>query len=677
MSSKKLSYTTLTCAVTLVLAGCAGPSSIKYKPSPLEGLKSTQQESSSAVEVDQQDYVKVVNGPQYLSAMKSENPISAQEQLKQQQYQFEMSEQVKLAVENMPIRDFLHYVFGELLEVNYVLDEAAIDNQQTVSLKIEQSISADELFELVADLLKEKNIRVQLKQKVFYVFSGVSNQETKDILLGLGSKTSDVPVGSENVLQLVPLKYTSFNRIARVMVNLVTAEIYSESDSSGLSIKGKRTEVVKALNLLSLLDQPSTRSQYVAIYPLVFLSPKSFVTQMTKLLTEDGFSVSNGVKFTPIDHLNSVIVHASNQILLDRMEMWKLQLDKASDTTEKQFFVFYPKLANAVTLGDSLSNILALQTGGAIAPARPEQSRTANNERANQTRGGGRQGIAIDEQRNALIFYMEPKEYQSIYPMLQQLDVLPKQVIIEATLMEVTLTDKLSYGVEWFIKNSVDKFGTQGGIGDLPAGFQFTLDKPGFDLVMSALASTNQVNIVSNPKLMVTNGEAATLNVGSEIPTITSTVANATEGSGQVLQSVQYRNTGITLTVTPNVNSRNFVELQIDQQLSEAGENELSGIDSPIVLKRDIQTKVLVEDGQTLILAGLISENNSGKDTKVPLLGDIPVIGELFKNTSNTTVKTEMLLMITPKVVNDPTDVSKIKKAIGSNFKHIDLQTNF
>ncbi len=655
MSSKKLSYTALTCAVTLALAGCAGPGSIKYKPSPLEGLTSNDQAASSTVGIKQPSNVQVSNGPQYLSAMESENPVSAQEQLKQQQYQFNLSEPVKLAVENMPIRDFVHYVFGELLAVNYVLDEAAIDNQQSVSLKIEQAISADELFELVADLLKEKNIRVQLKQKVFYVFSGVSNQERKDILLGLGNKTSDVPVGAESVLQLVPLKYTSFDRIARVMVNLVNAQIYSESDSSSLSIQGKRAEVVKALNLLSLLDQPSTRSQFVAIYPLVFLTPKDFVTQMTKLLTEDGFSVANGVKFTPIEHLNSVIVHASNQILLDRMEMWKLQLDKASDTTDKQFFVFYPKLANAVTLGESLNNILALQSGGPVGSAttKPEQTRTSNNERPNSSRGSSRQGIAIDEQRNALIFYMEPKEYQSIYPMLQQLDVLPKQVIIEATLMEVTLTDRLSYGVEWFIKNSVDKFGTQGGIGDLPAGFQFTLDKPGLDLVMSALASTNQVNIMSNPKLMVTNGEAATLNVGSEIPTITSTVANATEGSGQVLQSVQYRTTGITLTVTPNVNSRNFVELEIDQQLSEAGENELSGIDSPIVLKRDIQTKVLVEDGQTLILAGLISENNSGKDTKVPLLGDIPIVGELFKNTSNTAVKTEMLLMITPKVVNE------------------------
>ena len=685
VNKSKLQLSILSCALTMTLAGCATKEPLVYEGSSLAGISSGKQKSNLLPTNGKGD-VKVNNKAEYLAPLKSVNEITPREQLKQQQYQFAQAESVKLAVENMPLRDFIHYIFGDLLAVNYVMDEAAIDNQQTVSLKIEQAITAGELFEIVADLLQEKKLSVQLKQKVFYVFKAGSKSNEEGALLGFGNKLRDVPVGSEEVMQLVPLKYTSYKRIRRVMTNLIKAEVYSEIDYAGLSIKGKRSEVVKALNLLQLLDQPSAKSQFIGIYPLVFLTPEEFVTGMNKLLTEDGFDVQNGVKFTAIEHLNSVIVHASDQHLLDRIEMWQTHLDKASETADKQYFVFYPDRANAVTLGESLNRILALQKGGSVpAPSTNKvaanSNRTANGNgtksKKQQTSRTNFEGIAVDEQRNALVFYMQPKEYQAIYPLLNQLDVLPKQVIVEATIMEVTLTDRLNYGVEWFIKNEVDSFGTKDGLGELGGGLTFTLNKPNLDVVMNALASTNQVNIVSNPKLMVTNGETANLSVGTEFPVISSSVQNATEGSGQVLQSIQYRSTGINLSVTPNVNAQNYVELEIQQKLSEAGENELSGIDSPIVLNREFDTKVLVEEGQTLILAGLISENVSATDTKVPILGDIPILGEAFKNNTDRTTRTELILMITPKVVSNSADFDLIKRAIGSKFEQIDLKENF
>lgn len=675
MKMTKLKYSTLSCLLTLALAGCASSNRLTYEKSSLAGLNSDGKATSSKVQ--QTDEPEVVNKAQFLPPMKSENPISPQEQLKQQQYQFTDVKPVKLAVENMPLRDFVHYVFSDLLSVNYVLDEAIIDKSQTVSLKIEEAISSNELFEVVTELLQQKKLNVQLKQKVFYVFAGSNNNDERDILLGLGNNPNDVPLGSKEVLQLVPLKYSSYSRIERVLSGLLDVKISSEFDYAGLTIIGKRSQIVRALNLIQLLDQPAAKSQYVGIYPLVFLEPAEFVRSVTELLKQDGFDTSNGIAFTPIDHLSSVIVHASEPHLLDRVEMWQMQIDKASDTTDKQYFVFFPERANVATLGESLNSILALKRGGSV--SRPTSSTAkASGSKGKKTKATTTlEGIAIDEQRNAIVFYMQPKEYQAIYPLLNQLDVLPKQVIIEATIMEVTLTDRLNYGVEWFIKNEIDSFGTKGGIGKVAGGLTFTLNKPNLDVVMNALASTNQVNIVSNPKLMVTNGETADLNVGTEIPVISSSVAGATEGNGQVLQTIQYRSTGITLSVTPTVNARDFVQLEIQQKLSEAGENELSGIDSPIVLNRELTTSVLVEEGRTLILAGLISENKSNTDTKVPLLGDIPILGEAFKNNTDRTTRTELLLMITPKVINNSDDFTKLNRVIGSKFKQIDLKGDF
>lgn len=681
----KFSYTMVSCTMALTLLSCASVNKLEYKKSELSELERKQQDKSSIVKGTNLDKPTVNSDVEYLAPLKSENYISPQQQLKQQQYQFNQSSPVKLAVENMPLRDFIYYVFGDLLAVNYVLDEAAINTELSVSIKIEQEIDATELFEVAADLLKEKGLSIQLKQKVFYVFSASNKEDTRDIQLGLGNKPADVPLGSEQVLQLVPLKYTSFPRIQRVMYNLVQAEVYAESDYAGLSIKGKRSEVVRALNLIQLLDQPSAKSQYIGIYPLVFLMPNDFISNITSLLQEDGFDIQNGIKFTPIEHLNSVIIHASEQHILDRVDMWKSHIDKASETSDKQYFLFYPKRANAETLGESLNNILGLQSGRTASrpttsAANTRSPNSSSNSSSSTARGSSSSlfdGIAIDKHRNALVFYMEPKEYQAIYPLLTQLDVLPKQVIVDATIMEVTLTDRLNYGVEWFIKNNIDSFGTQDGLGDLGGGFTFTLDKPGLDVVLSALATTNQVNIVSNPKLMVTNGETAVLSVGTEIPVISSSVSDATQGNGQVLQTVQYRSTGVNLSVTPTVNAQNYVELEIDQKLSEAGANELSGVDSPILLNREVQTKVLIETGQTLVLAGLISENVSNRDTKVPLLGDIPIIGEAFKNNVDRKTKTELLLLITPRVVNNSDDLSIIKRAVGSKFNQIDLGQDF
>lgn len=659
----------------VVLSSCASGPKLKREKSALSELPSNEQQSDEVGRLKQDPLIDTK--AKYLSPLTG-NDVTGQQNANQgQDYKFESTAPIEIAAENMPLREFVHYVFGDLLKVNYVLDETLIKDNQTVSLKIEKPITSQQLFTLSNDLLGQNKLTVTIKDGVFYVVSSKNLQQDNSVLLGLGRELADVPTEGETVLQLVPLEYTNYPYISMVMNKLVQAEIYSDPRNGGVTIFGKRDQVVKAVNLINMLDQPALKSQYVAIYPLIFLTTNEFISLVTNLLRNDGFDTNTAVNFTAIEHLNSVIVHATDVKLLNRVESWQRQLDKASETTDKKYFVFYPKMANAKKLGENLQNILALQSGKSISLPASSNSGSRNNNSNSQggnNRGTTRlEGVAVDQDRNALVFYMEPKEYQAILPMLNQLDVLPKQVVIEATIMEVTLTDRLSYGVEWFIKNSTDKFGTKDGIGDLPAGLTFTLTKPKLDLLMSALASTNQVNIVSNPKLMVANGESASFTIGSEIPTLTSSVSNATEGNGQVLQSIQYRRTGVSLDITPTVNAQNYIELDITQNLSEAGENELTTINSPIVLNRDLQTKVLARDGQTIVLAGLISENKSTRDTKVPLLGDIPIIGEAFKNTSNTTVRTELLLLLTPKVISHDSQFEQVRQALSTKFNQIDL----
>lgn len=658
----------LSVLTAVILSSCAAPTKLKREKSALASLPTNEIESDN-VKLRNDDEL-IDNKVLFLKPLAGNDVENNQKANQVQNYVFEQTAPIEIAAENMPLRDFVHYVFGDLLKVNYVLDETLVNDKQAVSLKIEKPISARQLFNLSVDLLAQNQLAVQVKDDVFYVVSSKNIAEDNSVLLGLGRNVSDVPLEGDMVLQLVPLEYTNYAYIAMIMNKLVQAEIFSEVRNGGLTIYGKRDQVIKAINLINMLDQPALKSQYVGIYPLVFLNTTEFITLARDLLSNDGFDVNTAVKFTAIEHLNAVVVHATDKKLLYRVEAWQQQLDRASETTEKKYYVFYPKMANAKKLGENLQNILALQNSqGLSVPSSSSTSKTSGKSKASTRL----EGVAVDKDRNALVFYMEPKEYQSILPMLYQLDVLPKQVVIEATIMEVTLTDRLSYGIEWFLKNNTDKFGTKDGIGDLPAGLTFTLTKPKLEVLMSALASNNEVNIVSNPKLMVANGESASFTIGSEIPTISSTVANATEGNGQVLQSVQYRRTGVSLDITPTVNAQNYIELEITQSLSEAGENALTGIDSPIILNRDVNTKVLARDGQTIVLAGLISENESNRDTKVPLLGDIPILGEAFKNTAKSTVRTELLLLLTPKVINHANQFEEVKRALSTKFNQIDL----
>ncbi len=670
----------LSILAALVVTGCASSSKIKKHESALAELP-TNELLSDEVNLVDKDNIDIDSKVNYLPSLAGNDVTLQQGGSNKQSYKFTQSSLIEMAAENMPLRDFVHYVFGDLLKVNYVLDETLVNDKQAVSLKIEKPISAQQLFDLSSDLLLQNKLAVRIKDDVFYVVSSRNLQKDNSVILGLGSDVSDVPLNGDTILQLVPLEYTNYAYIAMIMNKLVKAEIYAEPRNGGLTIFGKRDQVVKAVNLIRTLDQPALKSQYVAIYPLVFLGTSEFTNLIKELLSNDGFDTTNAVKFTPVQHLNAVIVHATDRKLLERIESWQIQLDRASETTEKQYFVYYPKLANAQKLGENLQNILALQqydSGSRKTTSRTNSSRTNSSSRNNDSgkassTKGELEGVAVDEDRNALVFYLEPKQYQAILPMLNQLDVLPKQVIIEATILEVTLTDRLNYGVEWFIENSTDSFGTRDGLGDLPAGLTYSLSKPNLDVLISALASNNEVKVVSNPKLMVANGEAASFNIGTEVPTITSSVADATEGNGQVLQSIQYRTTGVSLSITPIVNAQNYIELDITQSLSEAGENELSGIDSPLILNRDLQTKVLARDGQTIVLAGLISENVSNQDTKVPLLGDIPILGEAFKNTTQSTVRTELLLLLTPKVINHAEQFDQIKQALSVKFEQIDL----
>ena len=270
--------------------------------------------------------------------------------------------------------------------------------------------------------------------------------------------------------------------------------------------------------------------------------------------------------------------------------------------------------------------------------------------------------IVADEKNNALVIYARPRDYRMIEDMIKRLDIVPLQVLIEATIAEVTLTNDLQYGLQWFFNQGSNKFELSNAIRGiataadiLPAfpGFNYVLGGNRATVVLSALAQLTRVDVVSAPQLLVLDHQTAALQVGDQVPIVSQSATNVITSTATIVNSVQYLNTGVVLEVTPRVNTSGLVTLDIDQSVSNATKTTSSGIDSPTISQRRVVTSVIVQDGETVALGGLILDNQTNDRQGVPVLSDIPIVGNLFRTTTKNTGRTELLVLLTPRIVRN------------------------
>jgi general secretion pathway protein D len=281
--------------------------------------------------------------------------------------------------------------------------------------------------------------------------------------------------------------------------------------------------------------------------------------------------------------------------------------------------------------------------------------------------------VVADEKNNAIVVYAKPRDYRMIEGVIRQLDVVPLQVMIEATIAEVTLNNTLQYGVQWFLSHASNKFeltappsggGTATGIGTaadvLPSfpGFNYVLGGGQEKLVLSALSEVTHVDVVSAPHLVVLDHQTAYLQVGDEVPTVTASAISTITTNAPIVNSVQYIGTGVILQVTPRVNNSGLVSLDIDQSVSDVETTTSSTINSPTISQRRITTSVTVEDGETVALGGLILDNRTVDHNGIPILKDIPVVGSLFGQSSDTKARTELLVLLTPRILRNQHDAT-------------------
>ena len=289
----------------------------------------------------------------------------------------------------------------------------------------------------------------------------------------------------------------------------------------------------------------------------------------------------------------------------------------------------------------------------------------------------GGQGIRIipDERNNALVVLSTLAQFRTIEAALKRLDVLPLQVLIEATIAEVSLDDELRFGLKWFLQgDEVEATFSNlagGAVSPVFPGFSFLADIPNARVVLDALSEVADVRVISSPQIMVLDNQSARLQVGDQVPVATQSAVAVVDPDAPIVNSIELLDTGVILEVTPRVNVSGLVELDVIQEVSDAVATDTSGIDSPTIQQRQVTSTVAVQSGETVALGGLIRDRETRGKTATPGLADIPVLGHLFKSQSAKAERTELLILITPHVVRDPREAREVTEQLRRRLRTV------
>lgn len=588
-----------------------------------------------------------------------------------------------IAAEAMPLNHFIHYALGEQLGLNYVLGPDVETINAPVTLNLQQPISKQRLFELLQKLLYERQVGMKLDGELLLVHK-LSADSSGTTRISIGADPASVPNISGKVMQAVPLKYGIKFSIRTTLNALTKARITVDSAQNVIFIDGQREEVVQAMELIALMDRPSNRGKHIGLIELTFAEPNQYIGDMIKLLENDGINSAkdspsnNSVVFVPLASVNSVIAFAADESLLQRVDFWTRMLDKPKQGEGKSYYTYQPRYARAADIGESLQPLIddsgTSFSSGSTTASNPSDTGNAPSTRRRAASGSNdKLTFVVDERSNSLIFHASGADYQTLLPLIESLDLLPKQVMLDITIVEVRLTDEFSLGVEWALKNDEDwKLQTAFGVGQ---GSGFNLNLTGHDgsALAKAFQSNRLANLLSNPTLLVRDGVSASISVGSQISITTGTSQSSDNSDAPITTNSEYVSTGVEVTVTPTINAQGVVIMNINQSISNEVADSSGAGGNPDIFERKLSTEVVAESGQTIILAGLVSGDSSDNDSAVPGVARIPLLGKLFNSEGQSSTKTELVMLVTPRVINSSEQWDDVKAEFQRGLSQITL----
>jgi len=600
-----------------------------------------------------------------------------------------------LSADAMPLNQFIHLALGEVLKLTIQVDASVASRKDAVTLHVASPVSAARLLGMVEDVLRLYNVALASGESVLNVLP-LSKVATAPPELTLEHARTMLHLG--RVMELIPLHYaTSGEAIAfmRQFINIgAGGEVLNNERLNALLVIGDAESVSRFKNAVAMVDRPGMQKQRLRLIYPVYWQVDDLLDVVEKMLQAQGVPVASahtagGIRLIPVKQINALIVASSEQSWLDALLSMVKHLDMPKAVGKKsKRFIYFVRNARAKALGTVVLSVLSgnnsskqpeptEQTGGQgadSAGAGEGQKKTSSGVPDSKQTGG--LSVVVDDARNVLIFSGRADAYHDIIPLLEALDKQPRQVLIEATIAEVKLDNSSQFGVEAGASN-VDNssrlsgvLSTIGGLGVGSAGLSYTLlDVAGAVRVkLNALATEGRAKVLATPSLLAMDNTTAQMQIGDQIAVLTQEVGSATATSGTttgILRSFNYINTGVILKVTPTINEGGVVRMVIHQEVSTPG---ASSNNTPPIARRSVDTTLVAKSGQSILIGGLMSHSKTVGRTKVPLLGDIPIIGHLFSNDTITDTATELVILITPHIISGTDDAEYLTRAFKSRL---------
>ena len=601
---------------------------------------------------------------------------------------------ISLHLDNADIYQVIH-IIADNLALNYIIDPGI---KGTVNINTSGTLRRSDLLPILETLLKI-NGATMVKVGNFYQIlpTAAAIRQPLPIL------QANPAAGDEQiVIQIVRMKFVAASEMARLLTPYLSegANIVTHDAGNILLISERRSNLRKLLELIDVFDSKVFEGDRVRLFPVKNNLVRDLINDLKSVFAGYGLSETGGaIRFLPLERMNSILVVTGNPEIFAEVDRWIARLDQPLATAGFRNYVYRVRNSKASDLQSVLQNLYGRfaipaanvpgqQQAAQAAPAQPAApfpAAPATSDTVLSAAPTGTIRIIADAITNSLIIQATPQEWAEIERTLQQLDVLPRQVLIDAQIYEVTLDESLSIGLSAFLQKSGTLASQQGAAQTTAsfAGSPLSLAAQTIAVIgrnrelvafLNASENRSRVRTLSAPSVLVKDNMVADFQVGAEVPIPTSSAVAAgvqTGGNSVFTQTIAFRNTGVIMRVRPQINEGGSLTLEVSQEVSQAGANNTSAIAAPVIGKSSVNSTIVVQDNETIAIGGFIHENKDLLRSRLPLLGRIPVAGVLFGSTSTSSSRTELIVLITPHVVRTREEAESATEEVKARLREV------
>jgi len=577
-------------------------------------------------------------------------------------------------------------VLGDLLHRNYTIAQGVT---AVVTLKTPYPVSKLALFDLFENALHDSGLALVAVAGGFEIQQAVNARNAVGV--------DEAGFGSE----VIQVKFINTDEIRKVLDQVLPGVVTASSAPTGaITIAGTTGQRNSARDIIRQFDVDWLRNTSFALFMPHRTDARLIVPSLDKLINAPDSPTHGLVRLIDMDQLNGILAISTQPAYLHDIQRWVEILDREGESNEPRIFVYRVQNGRARDLTRTINSAYGVsgsESGsssansdpfgehpaqGASATTTPAQ-RMASGAPAAAPNGQAATGamqarVTADEGNNAVIVFGTPREYAVVEDALRKLDVPPQQILIEAAITEVGLTDSLSYGVQWNYTSGATSVGYSEGTTATPTqtfpGFSYFYSGNSISATLNALQQHTNIKVVSAPKLLVLNNQTAALQVGDEVPISTGTTTNLTN-TNSVTSTIEYKDTGVILKITPRVNASGLVQLDVSQEVSEistAAATTATEEQSPTISTRRIATTVAVRDGQVIALGGLFLTNKSTNRNGIPILSQIPIIGAAFGTHTSSETRTELIVLLKPHVLSTDDDARAVTNELRAKLRTLE-----